>query len=399
MNKVTVIDSMMGTGKTSWAIQHMNENLEKNFLYITPFIDETTRIESAVTKKEIKQPRDFGNGKLGNILELLQDQEDIASTHALFLKLTEDCKHAIKQGHYTLILDETINAIEPFTVAHKNDIDFLIKHGSIEIDSEGFIHWTDDDLDTSYNRIKILAKNKSLFYVNQKLLMWRYPPEVFDLFDEVYIMTYMFDASILRYYFDLSNIQYETVSVKRNGDRYELCELYQPTLEEYRKRIHVYSKSDLNDIFTQKPSALSATWFKNSGNADKIKKLKKAMYNYVTNKENAKSDEIMWTTFLDGKKKLEAKGYVKGFVSCNCRATNDYSNRDHLMYCLNVFPHVGVSQFFAQHDIVMDSERYALSEMLQWIWRSKIREKSGEIWVYIPSKRMRNLFVNWLKEN
>ncbi|MCC0642537.1 MULTISPECIES: hypothetical protein [unclassified Clostridioides] len=31
---VTIVDSMCGTGKTSWAIQTMNESLDKRYIYI-----------------------------------------------------------------------------------------------------------------------------------------------------------------------------------------------------------------------------------------------------------------------------------------------------------------------------------------------------------------------------
>lgn len=393
--KITVVDSVMGSGKTSWAIEYMNTHYDENILYITPYLGETERIKEC-TIKDIKCPRNLGEGKLGNILELLKSQEDIASTHALFLKLTEECKEAIREGHYTLFLDETIAAVEPYNVKYKDDIDYLLKKGSIAIDENGFIQWIDDDLDTRYNPIKILAQNHSLFFVNQKLLMWRYPPEIFSLFDKVYILTYLFDASILKYYFDMHQITYENKSVRKNGSSFELCVYYTPDTGKFAKNIHIYSKSDLNENFPQKVTGLSASWFRNTANADKIKKLQKNIYNFFSNKEPARSEKIMWTTFKEAQRKLSGKGYTKGFVSCNCRATNDFSGTDHLAYCLNVYPHVGVSQFFAQHGIVMDSEKYALSEMLQWIWRSNIRNDS-EIWIYIPSKRMRKLLQDWLR--
>ena len=38
---------------------------------------------------------------------------------------------------------------------------------------------------------------------------------------------------------------------------------------------------------------------------------------------------------------------------------------------------------------------FALSEMLQWIWRSRIRQGES-INIYVPSKRMRNLLLDWL---
>ena len=43
----------------------------------------------------------------------------------------------------------------------------------------------------------------------------------------------------------------------------------------------------------------------------------------------------------------------------------------------------------------MDEDLYGLSEMIQWIWRSRIR--NGEkINIYVPSIRMRTLLKSWL---
>jgi len=36
-----------------------------------------------------------------------------------------------------------------------------------------------------------------------------------------------------------------------------------------------------------------------------------------------------------------------------------------------------------------------LSELIQWVWRSAIRD-GNSINIYIPSSRMRNLFIEWL---
>ena len=45
----------------------------------------------------------------------------------------------------------------------------------------------------------------------------------------------------------------------------------------------------------------------------------------------------------------------------------------------------------------IDDDRFALAEMLQWIWRSRIR-KGEEIKLAIISKRMRELFLKWLND-
>ena len=40
-------------------------------------------------------------------------------------------------------------------------------------------------------------------------------------------------------------------------------------------------------------------------------------------------------------------------------------------------------------------QMWALSEMLHWVWRSAIRN-GKKITLYIPSKRMRELLLQWL---
>ena len=50
------------------------------------------------------------------------------------------------------------------------------------------------------------------------------------------------------------------------------------------------------------------------------------------------------------------------------------------------------------NNISVDEDGFALSEMLQFIWRSAIRE-GKDIWVYIPSIRMRNLLKQWIRNN
>ena len=139
-------------------------------MFITPFLNEAERIIH-YTDRDFKQPMYKGGTKLQNLNELLACQYDIASTHELFKKLTDESKEFIKEGHYTLILDEVLNAIDPYDDIKKDDMKLLQDSGCITIDQDGFIIWNQEkaDYDTQYNRIKILSENKSLLYVNQKL--------------------------------------------------------------------------------------------------------------------------------------------------------------------------------------------------------------------------------------
>ena len=54
-------------------------------------------------------------------------------------------------------------------------------------------------------------------------------------------------------------------------------------------------------------------------------------------------------------------------------------------------------KFINHYNIEFDEDLFALSTLLQWIWRSQIRD-GKEINIYIPSERMRTLLQNWINE-
>lgn len=101
----------------------------------------------------------------------------------------------------------------------------------------------------------------------------------------------------------------------------------------------------------------------------------------------------MWTCFKEFQNKVKGPKYGT-FVSCNLRATNDYINKSNLAYLINCFVNPVLKNFFVNRNIYINQDEYALSEMLQWIFRSRIR-KHEPINIYVPSQRMRELLENW----
>ena len=79
------------------------------------------------------------------------------------------------------------------------------------------------------------------------------------------------------------------------------------------------------------------------------------------------------------------------------KASNHYRHKKAVAICVNYYPFPSISTFFQDIDIPFDTDRFALSEMIQVIWRSGIREGES-IDLYIPSERMRNLFKLWLEK-
>jgi hypothetical protein len=114
-------------------------------------------------------------------------------------------------------------------------------------------------------------------------------------------------------------------------------------------------------------------------------------------------EKLMWTcpkTYSEargrkGKSHMVLRGYAGQHVPWNCKGTNDYAGRDTVVYLMNVFQHPGIMRHLKANNIAFDEDGYALSSLLQFIWRSAIR-KGKPIRVMIPNPRMRNLFKDWL---
>ena len=65
--------------------------------------------------------------------------------------------------------------------------------------------------------------------------------------------------------------------------------------------------------------------------------------------EKSKSNNNLWTTFKDFKNIIAGKGYSKGYLSSNMRATNEYRNRTAIAYLVNKYFNPLIKQFFQNH--------------------------------------------------
>lgn len=402
MTTIKVVDSIMGSGKTSAAINLMNNDTQHNFIYITPYLSEVERIKQSTIHK-FYEPKIYSkhgelHTKFDSLHELLAHEKNIVSTHALFKRANEETKELIQAGNYILILDEVMNVVEQLDIK-KDDLNMLLETECIYIE-DGFIKWNTKkkDYDTRYNDIKDMAMNNTLIYFRDTVLIWTFPVSVFKAFKEVYILTYLFDAQIQKYYYDLYNLQYEKYIATKENDTYifKKNEGYsdKEVKERLKTKIHIY-EGNLNDIGNDE-HALSKSWYEKKSKPI-ITKLKNNITNYFKHKVKATSDEAMWTTFKDYKDKLKGRGYTKGFVSSNSRATNEYRHKTKLAYPINRFVNPIIYGFFEEKGIHINQNLFALSEMLQWIWRSAIRD-GKEIYIYTPSSRMRSLLVKWLND-
>lgn len=402
---VYVCDSIMGSGKSSAAITYMNEHPEQRFIYITPYKTETERIQSACPHLNFVRPSkkipEYHFKKTEHIAALIKDGCNVSTTHQAFREFGQEMKDDIKSMGYTLIIDEDVSSLENIPI-DKEDVRMAVDANRIRKDGDIYSKGSVPYNGTTHRRMISVLDSRDMVMLETKegdeMFYWLLPPDLIACFNDVYVLTYLFDAQSLRFMFDMYGFHYTYIYVKNMGFRYEFTD--EPGwIPEYvrnlRDKIHVLDNKKLNNVGNRETS-LSINWMKN--NPESVKKLKNAIYNYFHNIAKCPSDERMWGTYKGSMSKLKGDGYTKSFVAFNTRATNEYASRTTLVYAVNVYMNVAFKSFYADRGVVIDKgieDVYALSMMVQWIWRSAIRN-GGDINIYIPSRRMRTLLINWM---
>ena len=392
----------MGSGKTSSAINYINESDDGDrFLFITPYLDEITRIKESCPFKNFKEPKAIGT-KLEGIKYLISRGENIVSTHALFQRFDNELIDMCRAKNYILVMDEVTDVIEKYDIS-KEDFKILTDN-FVNIDEEtGLISWKnpDDDYYGKFSEEKRLCELNCLAYYSGSIMMWLFPIEVFNAFRKIYILTYMFNSQIQRYYYDYYKLPYTYIYVSGNDiTNYHFTDNEkekQIVGYNFKKLIHILEDEKLN-MLGDREFDLSKSWYTRNKNNAAMKQLKNNIENFFRNKRKSKTNENLWTTFKDFKKNISGKGYGRAFVPLNMRASNKYRERNSVAYPVNRYINTGVKNFFVKHNVIVDEDGFATSEMLQFIWRSAIRD-GKDIWIYIPSVRMRNLLKVWIDEN
>lgn len=401
MNHITVVDARMGRGKSSAAIRYMNQYKGKRcFLYITPYLTEVDRVCELC---DFEEPGCDFMSKSSQLKSMMRRRVNIASTHSLFTLMDEEALNLAKENGYSLIIDESLQIIQGVPVSTR-DKELLLEH-LIVVNEDGFVSWSDADYDGKFSGYKEMADAGTLYYCAGTMYEVMNPKRL-SAFDEVFMLTYLFDGQPQKAYFDFYGFDYIVIGVEKDENGYHFSDKPDaPPPTDYSNLIHIigegedHADSRMNDIGYDR-TALSANWFKRRGKSHQdVKTVKNNLRNFFDRKTNSNSDTRLWTTFKECEDwLLGLRGrYASNFLSLNARATNAYRETNCVAYLVNRFVDPNIAKFFATKDIQIDPDQFALSEMLQFIWRSAIRDNK-EITLYIPSRRMRDLLLGWIND-
>ena len=394
--KINIIDAICGAGKTSAAINYINNSTEdQHFLYITPYLTEVERIISACPNKKFKQPESYGT-KLNGIKYLFNKGYNIVSTHSLFTQFDEETMDLIKAYGYTLIMDEVSDVVTPLDISD-DDLQTLLEKYTV-ISDGNILKWTAKDYHGEFEKYKKLCELDAVGIYGNTALLWLLPVKTFTAFQEIYILTYMFDCQVQRSYYDYYNLEYNNMYVSGDSiNNYYFTqdqEMY--NAKNFNKLIHIVDNAKLNKI-GDADGSLSKSWYLRNKNNECMQQIKNNVYNFFHNVTKTSTKENLWTTFTEFQDLIKGKGYAKGFLSCNARAVNIYRGCNALAYTVNRYFNPYIKNFFLSNGIRVEEDQYALSELIQWIFRSALRD-GKEITIYIPSKRMRELLQSWINQ-
>lgn len=400
MNFVTVVDSIMGSGKTSWAIEHMKANVEKRFFYITPLKAEDERIRDACPELHFRIPPE--NGRLPKSVwtaKQLRDGANVCTTHSCTERMVHnrDLLETVRDFGYTLIIDEEFPAVQEIKV-HRSDRELLKQF--IAVENDGKVVWTKSYPDGEWMKtIKGYAEAEQLYCYDDAFFVWEFSPDFFRAFKEVYVLTFLFKGSLFDAYFKANQISYV---IKHMTDGGQLmngeADLFMAKTRA-RGLIHLYDGS-LYNMPENDETAYSKTWSRKRKNRDAIQQTFQNARSFLRSHCGDRTVTAIWSTYKDNRcDGDENLGRMRHrFVPCNTKATNQYRDAIALAYVVNLFLPPQYVTWARHHGVEISADVWALSMLLQWIWRSAIRE-GKEIHLFLPSGRMRRLLNNWLYDD
>lgn len=406
--KIELLDSIMGSGKTQGVIQWMLDNPQNKYLYVSPMLTEVEeRIPTACQALEFTYPcTEEYKTKGQHLLKLLEEGCNVSFTHSLFTDLTKQHLALIRKHEYVLIVDEEVAFIEPYKGNYsRDDIVSLEKaqHIRVEEDNLGRVvwQWYDDNEmnDTAYSKLKRMSDLGMLYCAkrDRKIMVVHLPIELVQSSRRVILLTYLFKGSVMESFMDLKGI--------------EIVPFKEVTPPKTTKDVLTKAKSLITFIDTTTTKAvsslsMSSTWYSKNATTADLEKVSNAIFS-VYRKFGDKESFI-----FTAPKSLADYEYVKDeklkrniihkkmpkdvdWIYCGTKATNMWSHKSIAVHAYNRYVNTAIKAYLQDYGTPPDDDMFALSEMVQWIFRTCIR--NGEpLQLCILNSRMKGLLLDWL---
>jgi len=418
---VFIIDRPCGSGKTTQMINSFNPN--KRYLVVTPLLTECTRIVRAA-KVAFMQPEVIADDpeidtKKEHLIQLLEAGSNVVTTHAMFDSLATVARGGWLDD-YEILIDEVMSVIDDsHRVTKKSWDDFYLGKDYVTVNPETRMvtptdKWDEyvDEVGAELNKhIYNTAKSGRLYNIIDGINIALMPEVLLKAGKSLTVYTYKAEGSIMYAYLkrlglepvhDKGDIEVEQKFIRQARELITVKAM--PTLEGLRFSYTGQTKHDSAELNIKVPKALAS--LRNNSLSDVhldnilITCPKEKWYH----KGKAPIIDVYGlekTPFRPGPYSIGCKMAPRNFdklratwVPNTTRGTNDYRHCTHAIYLYDQFLNPNILNFLGGKSVISNDD-YALTELIQWLWRTQIRD-GKPITVYIPSKRMRDLFLNWL---
>ena len=405
---LVIIDYPCGLGKTSALISVLDQRPNLKVLVVVQTLAEVKRMVSSAPVGRLHAPEDPGlkyRTKGEQLAPLVRAGKSIVITHKLYERVgTLAYQGAFAQ--YKIIIDEVPNAVSPskFNLDLKSFTEFYIDAGYCSLRKDGLVVMTDKGLEEE-ERLKLALNEKlississgRLYYDGKKNFIQTLPTSLFTNTAGLIVLTFLSEGSLFLKFLEKLQIDYTVSKSRQCHQRFQL---------QARDNLKIHRMSSLDKVSFSYSKQTSYT-----PKSAEVTKVRNALKNLrQRNLAVVDLENLMITCAKKNWLKPLGSDYDKAkpslfsinsrmFKGANwlpntTRGTNDYIHCTHAIYLYeqNVNP---ISLRWLNTDNAEFRAAYALTEMVQWLWRSQIRNGKA-VDVYIPSKRMREILQRWL---
>jgi hypothetical protein len=387
-----------------------NLQQDRSYLIVLPLHSEVERfLKNAPV--DLVEPVTTAEGgvherKRDHLRELLLGGHSVVTTHALFTDVGYLAKEGLLLG-YDVIIDEVLDVAHCVTneivtpgatargVTMRSWKDLYLDEGFATTHPiTGLVSPTQkwvqkQDLPELSTKLFNMAMAESLFAVGDNVLVWELPPVLLKAVSSLTIYTFLAEGSLMAAFMRRNGMTFTHDRDLRSEQRFR---------EQAKRLIELRDMPSINGLKFSFSGQRSMTKANHKKVSIALKNSRERLMRGVD------KNQIMITCAKDN---WYDRGHRPGpfatgsrlfgdtnWVPNTTRGTNTYRHCSHLIYLWdqNLNPRVAA---FLEANTQRHRDMYAVSELIQWVYRSGVRD-SQPITLWMPSGRMRRLLNRWL---
>ena len=336
---------------------------------------------------------------------LVRAGRSIAITHNLY----ERAGILAYQGafsSYQVIIDEVPNAVSvsDLELDAVSFNEFYVGPGYCRIEQGGLVSITNKGeeeearLKTALDE-RLISNMRSgrLYYDGKKHFIQTIPTSLFTHADSVTVLTVLSEGSLFLKFLEKHQIDYRVLRSRKCNQEFQ---------QRARENLKIHRMPSLDKVSfgyskqtSYKPKSKEVGSIRNA-----LKNLKQRdlvgvdLKNLIITCAKQNWFHRSGSSYNEAKPSLFSidSRMFKGanWLPNTTRGTNDYLHCTHAIYLYEQHANPILLNWLNANDAQFKSD-YALAEMVQWLWRSRVR-RNEPVDVYMPSKKMRGVIEKWV---